>query len=118
MLRLILLFTISATFLLNCCQAARVRLEPKASWEESLPSWSLQSVGGERNAEKVKIGFYSESLCPFCRMYMSKTLAPMFKNGLSRIAEIDYYPFGNAHYDEASCRHLSSSKGPSHIIMK
>ena len=56
---------------------------------------------GALSSKPVKIGFYSESLCPYCRQFTSELLAPMFTNGLSRIAEIDFYPFGNARYNEA-----------------
>ena len=64
---------------------------------------AVEDKGDGKSAvpDRVQIGFYSESLCPYCRQFTSELLAPMFTNGLSSIAKINYYPFGNARYDEA-----------------
>jgi len=53
---------------------------------------------------RVEVGFYSESLCPFCRAFTNETLAPMFHNGMADIMNLKYYPYGNAREDPETGR--------------
>lgn len=59
-------------------------------------------AGDHVKAEKVKVDFYTESLCPDCRRFTNVTLAPMFQNGVVDLMEVSLVPFGNAHIDKVS----------------
>ncbi|KAK9917853.1 hypothetical protein WJX75_008965 [Coccomyxa subellipsoidea] len=63
--------------------------------------------------DKVTVGFYEESLCPYCAQFTTKVAAPLFENGLSDYIEFDLVPYGNAkntseglvcQHGEAECR--------------
>ncbi len=46
--------------------------------------------------DKVSVGFYEESLCPYCAQFTTKVAAPLFENGLSDYIDFDLVPYGNA----------------------
>lgn len=63
--------------------------------------------------DKVAVGFYEESLCPYCAQFTTKVAAPLFDNGLSDYIDFDFIPYGNAkntseglvcQHGEAECR--------------
>ncbi|GMH36210.1 hypothetical protein BSKO_04078 [Bryopsis sp. KO-2023] len=47
-------------------------------------------------AEKPKVGFFSEGLCPYCRRYLSRVLLPLYNTGLLQNADVKMYASGNA----------------------
>ncbi len=46
--------------------------------------------------DKVAVGFYEESLCPYCAQFTTKVAAPLFENDLSDYIDFDLIPYGNA----------------------
>jgi interferon gamma-inducible protein 30 len=54
-------------------------------------------------ADKVQIDVYAESLCPDCREYVTGQLEIAFNTAnLSEIADINVWPYGNAHESQIS----------------
>lgn len=48
------------------------------------------------SCNKVSVGFYYESLCPYCANFTIGDLAKIFCNGLIDIVDLDLVPWGNA----------------------
>lgn len=61
-----------------------------------------------RDAPKVKVDFYTESLCPGCIQFSTGTLAPALKS-IGSIIDLSLYPYGNAQTDpetgDITCQH-------------
>lgn len=47
-------------------------------------------------SEKVSLGLYYESLCPYSANFIVNYLAKIFKNGLLEIVDLNLVPYGNA----------------------
>lgn len=59
----------------------------------------------------MTVGFYEESLCPYCAEFTTKVAAPLFENGLSDYIEFDLVPYGNA-------KNTSEARQPlSHLLL-
>eukprot|EP00873_Tetraselmis_striata_P034436 jgi/Tetstr1/454700/TSEL_041586.t1 len=58
---------------------------------------------------KVKVAFYTESLCPDCRNFTLGALATAFDDGVADIMDVELVPFGNARREpdtgELICQH-------------
>ncbi|XP_057954276.1 gamma-interferon-responsive lysosomal thiol protein [Malania oleifera] len=84
----------------------------------SSPTSASASAGRIFNAsaaQKVSLGLYYESLCPYSANFIVNYIAKIFQNGLFSIIDLNLVPFGNAKIGPSStidCQH-----GPSECLL-
>ncbi|KAI8465341.1 MAG: gamma interferon inducible lysosomal thiol reductase-domain-containing protein [Monoraphidium minutum] len=60
------------------------------------------------SADRVRVEFYGEALCPYCIKFTLTQLSSIFENGLAEIVELEYIPAGNARLSDdgaIACQH-------------
>ena len=97
-------------FALIACVYGKCNVSP-ARWCDSVEiakSCGVESAckayfQGRVNAKPVNVTLYYESLCPFCREFISDQLYPTWKSFMSSgIMTVDIVPYGNAQEVEVS----------------
>eukprot|EP00286_Rhodomonas_abbreviata_P022796 CAMPEP_0181310708 /NCGR_PEP_ID=MMETSP1101-20121128/12734_1 /TAXON_ID=46948 /ORGANISM="Rhodomonas abbreviata, Strain Caron Lab Isolate" /LENGTH=471 /DNA_ID=CAMNT_0023417363 /DNA_START=16 /DNA_END=1431 /DNA_ORIENTATION=+ len=65
--------------------------------------------------DKVKVGFYMESMCPGCKYFTTHVLSELLKDGdFNQMVDFKLYPYGNGDLngDNIACQHgLEECKG-------
>ncbi|PIN07664.1 Gamma-interferon inducible lysosomal thiol reductase [Handroanthus impetiginosus] len=62
----------------------------------SLLSFSSSAVAADNGGEKVTLGLYYESLCPYCSNLIVNYLYKLFESDLISITDLELIPYGNA----------------------
>lgn len=63
--------------------------------------------------DKVAVNFYGESLCPFCKQFLSGPLnQTLSAQGVAGIMDFNYLPFGNAFFITKTCGGKSGEYDP------
>lgn len=55
----------------------------------------LAVMSGAVFGEKLKVGFYSESYCPYCVRYLDQVLMPLIRSGMLDNVDFEFVPAGN-----------------------
>ncbi|XP_023764295.1 gamma-interferon-responsive lysosomal thiol protein [Lactuca sativa] len=61
-----------------------------------------------KEAEKVQVTVYYESLCPYCENFIVNYLIDVFTEGIDAIADVKLFPYGNAKVNangNITCQH-------------
>ncbi|MTV29033.1 hypothetical protein FTX61_27235, partial [Nitriliruptoraceae bacterium ZYF776] len=61
-----------------------------------------------KEAEKVQVKVYYESLCPYCENFIVNYLIDVFIEGIDAIADVQLFPYGNAKVNangNITCQH-------------
>ncbi|XP_057514023.1 gamma-interferon-responsive lysosomal thiol protein [Actinidia eriantha] len=78
-------------------------------------SAALSSSSPPDSSEKVPLGLYYESLCPYSANFIINYLFKIFENGLISVVDLNLFPWGNAKIrgnNTFSCQH-----GPSECLL-
>lgn len=89
--------------------ASKVDALTRRGFSNPIEVAALHMPGDTVGIPKVQIGFYSESLCPFCRAFTNDTLAPIMDSELADVVQLNYFPYGNARLNSGTgkveCQH-------------
>jgi hypothetical protein len=62
------------------------------------------SIGFASSKDKVKVRFYGEALCPFCRKFVTEVWQPIWNDlELRDFIDYDFIPWGNAYFETDEC---------------
>ncbi|XP_071687970.1 gamma-interferon-responsive lysosomal thiol protein-like [Rutidosis leptorrhynchoides] len=102
----ILLIFIICLFTINTCSSLSSSSSLLSSSDiiEIVPLKDVEKA----EVEKVQVGVYYESLCPYCENFIVNYLIDVFIEGIDAIADVKLFPYGNAKVNangNITCQH-------------
>mmetsp|Transcript_32283 Transcript_32283/g.78760 ORF Transcript_32283/g.78760 Transcript_32283/m.78760 type:complete len:335 (+) Transcript_32283:54-1058(+) len=78
-----------------------------------------ESDGVSLNDVVVSVRFFGESLCPFCRKFVTEAWQPVWLDeGLRSAIDYDFIPWGNSYWLTKACRHDDDGNDDNGIKLK